>query len=252
MNAYHRLINTISDERLSSYSILCPSGDKLKLMGAYYWNLCISKHLYPFIHVAEITLRNAICLACQQYFMRENWLDLVVSKDNTAKDILSETKEELIRKKQSYCFGDIVAKLSFGFWQNLLKRRVYSDRNFKYCLWPNLLCEVFPQYHINELHKDKSQISKRFQEIRILRNRLFHHEPIWKFKTAYNATQSLQQLRNKFSDIYKAIGWMSKLKKNYLKHYGFLDDFYNHCNIDTLNQYMKNGIKLQCVSNKQT
>jgi hypothetical protein len=46
--------------------------------------------------------------------------------------------------------------------------------------------------------RTRANVSKRFQRIRILRNRIFHHEPIWYW----------QDLPKQHADILEAIGWI--------------------------------------------
>lgn len=46
--------------------------------------------------------------------------------------------------------------------------------------------------------RTRANLSKRFQRIRILRNRIFHHEPVWYW----------QDLRQQHADILEAIAWI--------------------------------------------
>lgn len=231
--------DSISIERLKSYEILCPSCSSNEILGAYHWNLLMCQALYPFIHSAEVALRNGIHTATSNKFNDENWFDFVV-KDGKSKAILSDLKKELSRKKD-YTSNDIIASLTFGFWVNLLKQKTYRDQFNPERLWPDLIPQVFPRYKRSG-EDDRKHIFQRFEEIKLIRNRLFHHEPIWKFKNANTPGDSISQLWQKFNDIYKAIGWVSKSKQIALKEFGFVDFFKSNCRSEVLEKYKSGEI----------
>ncbi len=188
--------------------------------------------LYPFMHAAEVALRNGIHQAVSRKFNDENWFEFVV-QDGKSKAIIYDLKKELSRKKE-YATNDIIASLTFGFWVNLLKQKTYRDQFYSYRLWPDLIPQVFPRYKRSGAD-DRKDIFQRFEEIKLIRNRLFHHEPIWKFKNAITPSESISQLWKKFNDIYKAIGWISK--QTALKEFGFVEFFKSNCQSDVLENY---------------
>ena len=228
------IASSISLERLKSYEILCPSCTESEIIGAYHWNLLMCQALYPFIHSAEVALRNAINIAIAQKFNTKDWFDIVI-KDKVSIDILTNVKKELARKKQ-FNHADIVASLTFGFWTSLLKKKIYRDQYNKERLWPDLIPVVFPRYE-RKGGDDRKNIAQRFEEIKLIRNRLFHHEPIWKFKDSISPESCIAELRRKFNDIYKAIGWISKSKQEYLKKFGFVESFKVQCTGEMLEKF---------------
>lgn len=227
-------VNALSIDRLKSYEILCPGKGDADIIGAYHWNLLICQTLYPFIHSVEIGLRNAIHHAATKKFETEFWFDTVVT-DGKSKAILQDTKNDLSRRFKHVSASDIVAALTFGFWTTLLKQKTYTDQFNPHRLWPDLIPYVFPNY--SRGHDDRKNISKRFEEIKLIRNRLFHQEPIWKFKNAETSEECIAELRRKFNDIFKAIGWISKYKRNYLREFGFVELFKNNCTLEVLKSY---------------
>lgn len=231
-------INSLSTDRLKSYEILCPNKMDGDIIGAYHWNLLISRTLYPFIHSIEIALRNSIHQAASQKFGTEFWFETVVI-DGRSKSILEDTKNDLYRRFEQVSASDIIAGLTFGFWTNLLKQKTYTDQFNPNRLWPDLIPSVFPHYARG--HDDRKNISKRLEEIRLIRNRLFHHEPIWKFKNTQSSQDCIVELRRKFNDIFKAIGWMSKYKRNCLREFGFVESFKNNCTLEVLESYKAKG-----------
>ncbi len=99
-------------------------------------------------------------------------------------------KDELRKQQKPYEPGRVVAELKLGFWVSLL------STNYEQRLWPKLLPTVFP--YLPRSKRTRSTVAGRFQEIRRLRNRVSHHEPIYRSKT----------LAQHYRNIEEAIGWM--------------------------------------------
>lgn len=89
----------------------------------------------------------------------------------------------------------------------------------------------------------------------MIRNRLFHHEPIWKFKNANSPQECIAELRKKFNDVFKALGWISNYKRNFLREFGFVELFKINCTLEILELYKANGKhimeKLKLLDDKQ-
>ncbi|MEE9452626.1 MAG: hypothetical protein V3V61_07720 [Gammaproteobacteria bacterium] len=231
----NKIFEFISHDRLKSYQILCPSNEEKEIIGAYHWNLLICQNFYPFIQSIEVTLRNAIHNAVSCKFDTSDWFDVVV-REGVSKKMLDQVRKDLKEKgKKNIRTSDIVASLNFGFWVGLIRLRKFADLSNTSRLWPELIPKVFPYYKRED--KERQNIAKRFYEAKLIRNRLFHHEPIWKFKEAHTPDECITELRHKFNDIFKAIGWLSKDVKNNLRNYGFVENFRKACSIETLNAY---------------
>ncbi len=70
--------------------------------------------------------------------------------------------------------GQIVAELTFGFWTTLLSQpyhqRVWApDRTA-------LIRAVFP--HLPPVPNNRQAVHQRYNDLRFMRNRIMHHEPI--------------------------------------------------------------------------
>lgn len=148
-------------------------------------------------------------------------------------------------------YNDIISGLAFGFWTNLLSRQ-YTDGS-KELLWPNLMETVFPNLpkEITDLPKDKqlALIEQKANFFRDLRNRMFHHEPIWKFYNeldgkldysapVYGVNASLAILNRVHNELLTFIEWMSKERVAYLKKTRAIDNFSDLCSKDGLNSFI--------------
>jgi len=141
----------------------------------------------------------------------------------------------------------VISALDFGFWTNFLTR-TYEDNNAKSLLWPNQLNEVFP--HAPQ-RTTRESIEKKLNRIRELRNRLTHHEAIWKFfhdhpntgkpnynDPVYGAQASCSLLSKHYDDILSLVGWISQDRlDSFLSNQGDAR-FRALCCIDGLHSYI--------------
>jgi hypothetical protein len=72
--------------------------------------------------------------------------------------------------------GRLVAELHFGFWCSLFDVRYEHGQR----LWPWLAQEIAP--YAPKASRQRKILSARLNRIRLLRNRIFHYEPIWHWK----------------------------------------------------------------------
>lgn len=165
-----------SQERLNGYlnHVTC-NQNKENALAAYSWNLELSQSLYPALQILEISLRNSLNQAIKNHFNTENWFDLSFLHPREKKQITQVT-EDLKKRNKTKEPGRIVAELSFGFWTSLFDIRYEHGQ----ILWPKLFKLMFP--HLPKSQKNRAHLSKELNRIRFLRNRVFHHEPIWHWK----------------------------------------------------------------------
>ena len=79
--------------------------------------------------------------------------------------------EVILRNTIHHAACGSFAELNFGFLTSLL------DRRYEQVLWPAIIREAFP--YMPRRYRTRINLLRRFNEVRRLRNRVFHHEPIW-------------------------------------------------------------------------
>ena len=183
-----------SQERLEPY-INHHSGDFDKAVGHYKANIEISEAFYPLLSVLEIGLRNNIDNQLKRRFGEVNWFDnsefiKIISRFQI--DKISEARSTILREKKTITSGRIISELSFGFWTSLL------DSKFERTLWKNLR-HAFP--NCPKQLRQRKTMSSKFNGIRKLRNRIFHHESI---------TWSIKALISYKNDMIEGIDWLDK------------------------------------------
>lgn len=153
--------------------------------------MALSESLYSSLQVLEIALRNTIHHAASTHFGQLDWFDAPsVLQHAHERGAILKAKATLTQQKKPHDAARIVAEVSFGFWTSLL------DRRYEQTLWPKLLKPAFP--YLPRRLRTRADLSKRFHTMRQLRNRVFHHEPIWHW---HNLTQQHQQ-------ILEALAWI--------------------------------------------
>ena len=179
----------ISSDRFRSYYPV-GSQSEYEVLGNYAWNISLCESLYPALNGIEIALCNSIHCVATARFGTELWFDgqLKALED----DRLKKLRHKLYRSGiEAPVAGDYVAGLNLGFWVDLFKGR------YEQVLWPWLLSEVFP--NATKKQTSRERVFKRLFEIQKLRNRVFHHEPIW----------HLTDLEQQHGLILETIGWIS-------------------------------------------
>ena len=180
---------SISDARFEPYRSSHPRSDE-DGYAAYAWNIALCESLYPALNGVEIALRNAIQSAAENYFGSGLWFAGRLRWQEEDRINKLRNKIDPLGVK-ALTAGDFVSGLSLGFWVDLFKR------SYEQILWPWLLRQVFP--YAPRRQRDREGLYQRLNRIRRLRNRVFHHEPIWHWN----------DLSEHHRQILETIGWIS-------------------------------------------
>ena len=182
-----------SQERLDGYlnHAKC-NNSKTDALIAYSWNIELSQALYPALQILEITLRNSLHQALSTNFDTEHWFELPFLYDRERKQAL-QAKDGLRKGNNQIESGRVVAELSFGFWTSLFDVRYEHGQ----VLWPKLLKHSFP--FLPNGQRTRAFLSRELNRIRFLRNRIFHHEPIWHWRDLIDQHESIINLTHGLS-----------------------------------------------------
>lgn len=178
----------LSDPRLDAYRSQT-SQDELDLLAGYAWNMDLGSALYMPLQILEVALRNSLHSALTQHHGgNERWYQLryAFQEQETWDKVQKTTRRvaKVTNLSSPDAPGRVVAQLDFGFWTTLLTSQYGKPtavrRNWT-PLWPSLIPIAFPFFpNPTNSRRDRSAIAERFDNIRQLRNRVSHHEPIWK------------------------------------------------------------------------
>jgi hypothetical protein len=134
----------------------------------YWWNIEVSAALYPDLHFLQIFLRNALHEELSYQYARADWWATVQLAGEGA-NMISAARRRLERTcGRTPNSDDVVAAMPFGFWVSLLSRSNETT------MWRPALYRAFrPGYR-----GSRSEMHRRFERVRRLRNRIMHHEPV--------------------------------------------------------------------------
>ncbi len=151
-------------------TVLCSRRRRHKELGLklYAWNSALSQALYTPLQGLEVTLRNAISNRLRAKF-GPTWYDLNPGSalHYPLPDMLLKTRTELGRRGIVAEHGRVVAELNWGFWTGILAKR-YEP------LWRSDLRQVFQSHG----PLTRNAVFQPLDDLRRLRNRIAHHEPI--------------------------------------------------------------------------
>lgn len=170
--------NTLSAARLETYEAIANAAglDAEAAVSLYAWNAQISGALLPPLHIGEVAVRNAVSDALEalygtQWPWSPTFEQSLPKKNGPGYNARNDLQQ--VRNKTTST-GQVITELKFVFWEKMFTSR-HDVR-----LWNPHLLRVLPN-----LDQSKSVAALRLEihndlnKIRLLRNRIAHHEPIF-------------------------------------------------------------------------
>lgn len=183
---YRKFSHLYSYSRVSRYQ-KAANQNKRKAQKMYYANARIAQSFQPLISFFEVILRNHLHYAIAKYygdvqwlinqkngFMTDSSLTYMDKKTHQTRtnDFLKKEVERaekvLANKGRNITAGRVIAELNFGFWNSLYETHHYA-------LLKGVPCTIFKKLPSGYGRKE---INNRIQQIRNLRNRISHNEPL--------------------------------------------------------------------------
>lgn len=172
----------LSAERFRRYVALA-AGDRIRALELYTHNTQVSEALYIALHTLEVTLRNRIHrVMAEQHGVQ--WFDVPgIITVRRQSDQIAHAIRKLRDEKKAPTPDGIVATLSFSFWTAMFSPD-YED------LWRSCLRNIARREGKGLVRKD---FSRPLTQIRLLRNRTAHHEPIlhWDLRRHHQSIRDL-------------------------------------------------------------
>ena len=146
----------------------------------------------------EIVLRNAVSKQVRLIHGNNWWNDEAFHSviGRKAKGIVLRARNTREREKGRVSHGCMVAELTFGFWANMLLAK-YEDH-----FW-SPLHDAFPSVPSTVAY---AELSSKCERVISLRNRIFHHEPMFK-----------REISKDFSETLELISWLSPEAAEWIK-----------------------------------
>jgi hypothetical protein len=212
----------VSPARLGPYRTAA-GGDLQCALDLYVWNIGASAALFGPLHVLEVTLRNAVDRELRAVF-GPSWPSdgrfvalarIVRARSRRAPDLLHGVRNArrlLLGSSRhgrtspivtAFTSDEIVAAMTFGAWTTML------GPSFEPGLWTPALRKAFPNYSVvSRAPFNRARIAARFEQLRALRNRIMHYEPLIK-----------RPLVSDFHDIVEACAWIDLDAAAWIQHH---------------------------------
>lgn len=219
VNLHPHLIPTIlTNERLKSYKRVFEVKSDLELVGVYLWNLNACAHLYPLLNHVEITIRNVVDQALTQHLGRFWWSvgtlpykSFVVGGPvpdvvkNIRGNFKSATKTVEREKRDRYgvhahfpTHDEIIAGTEFSTWEYIFDREFMSRGS----VWPLLLGNVLKgRWPYPKAGRTIDAVRRDIETVRRFRNRVSHHEPVWKMFSVVNEQDAINYVHSKIDTV---------------------------------------------------
>lgn len=169
--------SSISHARLSTYEAACPQDKNVQenAVKLYAWNAQVSASLLAPLHICEVVIRNAVAEALEAvYGSRWPWSQGFIQSLPSPRVQYDPTRDLQKARRNQPTTGKVIPELKFVFWQKLFTRR------FDQRIWDRHIHRVFPNLPKNKTVRECSAlIYHELDAIRLLRNRIAHHEPIF-------------------------------------------------------------------------
>ena len=196
------LRSSVSPERLQRYETIA-AGDAARALRLYMWNTALSESLYGPIQGLEVTLRNKIHQRLRDQFGTRWYDESRVGLQYAQRDQVMRAKQSLQHQGKPLDPSRLIAELSLGFWVGLFGRRYETH------LWRPHLRQLFVNAPRPFLRKDAHGV---LENVRYLRNRVAHHEPILQ-----------RSLAHEHGLVLTAIGWLCAVTSRWVANHSRFD-----------------------------
>lgn len=169
--------NALSAARMGTYEGATQAAEQLPgALALYAWNAKVAGAMLAPLHLCEVVLRNAVSDALTAvYGPNWPWMHAFEGSLPNPQTGFSMRKELRSARHHQPSTGKAIAELKFAFWQKMFTGRFDAQ------IWNPHLNAVMP--HLNPawtVQQARKRIYDDLESLRLLRNRIAHHEPIIK------------------------------------------------------------------------
>ena len=179
MSLFGHAETSFSGARLAAYRVNTAEPNDA-VLGRYLWNIALAQALYPTLHVVEVALRNSFHGAIAMVAGPE-WFDLpAVLVNARARDEVVQVKQRIREAGHAVEISRVIAGLDLGFWAGLCSRQYEQGPAMpadQIPLWPVTMRHLGPL--LPHTLRTRAELSEFLGRVRIIRNRAYHHEPLW-------------------------------------------------------------------------
>lgn len=260
--SYQEIIDElITKDRLKSYAVTFNTQNDIELIGAYLWNAHICSAFYPLLSATEVALRNAIDSALSSsdlglFWWQKNKLhfksfrveepakklpfEVEAIRSNFSKatsQVKQDKKKRYNVQKPIPKHQEIIAKTEFSTWEFILSKEFMGPG----LIWPTHLGSVFKgEWNTTKTKELLSNARDLVKTVREFRNRVSHHEPIWKKYGVTTEDDAIEHLHEKIDKVLQLLALVSPEKKRLLEKNNIVGSVYRACSLRELRRFQNN------------
>lgn len=194
---------TLSKPRFDTYLTACDQ-DIAAALHLYHWNAEISAALLFPLHIFEICFRNPAANVIESCY-NPSWPNsnaFGLSLPDAPKPYFSPRREIRRAARRNPTTGKVIADLKFAFWVSMYTSR-HQGR-----LWAPYIAREYPNLPAEmTLDTARRKIHDTADGLRELRNRIAHHEPIFRRDLVSDYKSILEIVTYRCA---VTAGWMSR------------------------------------------
>jgi hypothetical protein len=193
------LPDIFSAPRFATY-LAAKNANRVEALQLYKWNLDVSCAFFAPLQVCEVSIRNAISEAIELTY-KSNWpyeksFEIALPHPHKA----YSPRGNILKHRGQPTAGKVIAELKFMFWESMFTKR--HDKT----IWNHHLRTVLPNMDPDKTVQElRTEAYKTLESIRLLRNRIAHHEPIFR-----------RDIQTEYDRIKKVVGWRSTVAAGWL------------------------------------
>lgn len=236
------VVKLISENRLSIYEDFFNCKNKNEALGLYIWNQKLVGEFTYIIQIIEVSLRNSICNAYVECKGDDD--DWFVKYFNAQPDVdegkkqLTHVLTKLSKRVNSYNNNDVISRLPFGFWSAICSEQHNESNASSLKMWPALLPSVFKG--IKDANGDSQDyIFSLVSSVNRIRNRIFHHEVIWKDISGLGLTPIFNKVFKSYTDCLELARLIGLDNLKIIKIVDGISSIKNLCSIETIDRYKR-------------
>jgi len=250
-----------SAARLSSYPQHLGTTNAAEAYGAYMWSMAVSTAFSPVIHALEVGFRNVLNHELSSHYGNDwfqQWVitdanalrasgKIALNQKSTGERLISDAIKKITKRDfpngapPTYrpAWQRVLAEMTFGFWVNFLVKRFW-DVNHKTKLWPNHTVAVFPGAPPSM--GAVGALYSAFTEMVDIRNRIHHHEPLWKHHTVNSCSDALTYLNGQLASALTKLDYLGRGQRSALEKYGVIAAIEELCKPSAFNRFVGRDI----------
>lgn len=164
------ILNVITPSRLAIFK-RAVGNDPQRMLRLYAWDIEAAGAFLGPLRCLEVALRGIVHDAMQSHFAQLDWWDVPGLRLHApAQNAIDNVKEKYQQRNQLLTPAGMISELSLGFWVSLFGRGDDYETRF----WRPILSRVFPGF----AHSRRA-IHRKLDDVRLFRNKIAHHEPIF-------------------------------------------------------------------------